>query len=40
MYFPEFLEAVCRVADKVAIPNFFRDQDYKHMDDYVLQGMS
>lgn len=40
MHFSEFVEAICRVAEKVVIPNFFRDKDYKHMEEYIGQGLN
>lgn len=39
MHFPEFIEAVCRVADRAIIPNFFRDgSEFKNFEDFVIHG--
>lgn len=38
MRFDEFMEAVCRVAEKTAIPNFFSDQQYKNLEEYLTRA--
>ena len=38
MSISEFIEAVCRVADKAVIPNFFRDTEYKSLDDFLSKS--
>ena len=38
MQFPEFIEAICRVAEKTTIPNFFREHEYKNLEDFLARS--